>query len=132
MDDKNLWPLACEFFLHDVKKDEEGVWLPGFSKQSHPYQMLDVVKILQVCASKKFNRRLNGSKPGMGQTLEVFVAVRAIALAFLSQDHYLKNKDRHNLKGGHQCYCIEGGFTRKLCKRIRRAPQLVFNRMPSG
>ena len=60
--------------------------------------MLNVIKILQVCASKKFNRTLNGSKPGMGKTLEVFMAAGATALAFLSQDHYLKDRDLHNSK----------------------------------
>ncbi|KAH8658887.1 hypothetical protein BGZ61DRAFT_486075 [Ilyonectria robusta] len=139
-DDCRLWVEACKFFRHDIADKETGVRLPGLTKPSRNYQMLDAYKMLRVSDSITFNGTLNACKPGLGKTFEVLMTAAVIALAHLSRDHYKSNKDEHNARGpgvcalnhpfGIHCYCDPNSLTRQICQRTTRAPQLVV--APAG
>lgn len=116
-DDETLWKEACLFFNHDPTNTSEGAKLPGVKMRSRGYQMLDTYKMLRASTSKDWNGTFNASKPGLGKTLEVWMAAACCVLARMSQDHYLKYAKAHDPDDtgrqchlGHpfgiQCYCI--------------------------
>ncbi|KAH8664954.1 hypothetical protein BGZ61DRAFT_539025 [Ilyonectria robusta] len=139
-DDQASWKEACRFFLHDEADTGTGVLLPGFQRVCYNYQMLDVFKMLQPCASMQQNGTLNCSKPGMGKTLEALLTAGVIALAHMSEDHYRQNVASHRSMNvdderclldhpfGIMCYCIRDSFTRDICRMTQRAPHFVVTK----
>ncbi|KFA56732.1 hypothetical protein S40293_11307 [Stachybotrys chartarum IBT 40293] len=96
-DSEALWLDVCEFFLHDPRKRATSVHLPGTKVTLHPYQMIDVWKMLSVITSGIASRTYNTSTPELGRTIECMAAAAVASLAVLSRQHRERHPELHAL-----------------------------------
>ncbi|KEY66108.1 hypothetical protein S7711_09950 [Stachybotrys chartarum IBT 7711] len=96
-DSEALWLDVCEFFLHDPRKRATSVRLPGTKVTLHPYQMIDVWKMLSVITSGVASRTYNTSTPELGRTIECMAAAAVASLAVLSRQHRERHPELHAL-----------------------------------
>ncbi|KFA56725.1 hypothetical protein S40293_08793 [Stachybotrys chartarum IBT 40293] len=135
-DSEALWLDVCEFFLHDPRERATGVRLPGTKVTLHPYQMVDVWKMLSVITSGVASGTYNTSTPELGRTIECMAAAAVANLAVLSRQHRERHPELHarpaqqlgcldHRRFGIKCYCQGGKFTVALARGLHPLPMLA-------
>lgn len=135
-DSEALWLNVCDFFLHDPRERASGVRLPGTKITLHPYQMVDVWKMLSAVTSDVASGTYNTSPPELGRTLECMAAAAVANLAVLSRQHRERHPELHtrpaqqsgcldHRRFGIKCYCQGGKLTIALARGLHPLPMLA-------